>query len=360
MIPTVPSVSVCVPTYNYARFLPDCIESVIWQTFSNWELVITDDCSDDGTAELVARYAALDSRIRYTLNERRLGMHGNLQRAVESGIGRYRKILCADDWIAPRCLEVLFKLMEENPNVVLATCAEIHTDEGGRPLRQQFFFGKHLSIISGSAMLDRMVTGEGFGGNSSFFVRASAFQQTGGFDLSLLYAGDWDLGARLCRIGDYLHTDEPLFYGRTQPESSSSVNPKKLWDVIDSFVIPEKIFRPRKFMNLEWRRYYENLMLTTARCLVNIPIRYLRGDREYARNLAKIVRQHGNLPLGLLYLPVQVLKRAYNYVICIPSWGSSLPPEPGMGPPMRGGERIGVRNEPSGQDKNRMTKSTEF
>ena len=333
MIGEGPLISVCVPTYNYARFLPDCIESVISQTFSDWELVITDDCSDDGTAEVVARYAALDSRIRYILNERRLGMHGNMQRAVEAG--RYRKILCADDWIAPRCLEVLFNLMEENPNVVLATCAEIHTDEVGRPLRQQFLFGKPLSIISGGAMLDRMVAGEGYGGNSSFFIRASAFRQTGGFDLSLLYAGDWDLGARLCRIGDYLHTDEPLFYGRTQPASSSSVNPKKLWDVIDYFTVPEKIFRPRKFMNLEWRRYYQNLMRTTARYLVNIPIHYLRGDRQYARNLAKIVWQQGNLPLGFLYLPVQTLKRAYNYATCKPSWGRSLPPAPGMGPPMK-------------------------
>src|SRR5205085_1269065 len=197
--------------------------------------VITDDCSDDSTAELVRHYAESDRRIRYFVNERRLGMHGNLQRAAESGRGRYLKILCADDWLAPRCLEVLFRLMEEHPNVVLGTCAEIHTDEAGRALRQQFFFGKPLSIISGPVMLDRMVWGQGFGGNSSFFIRASAFREIGGFDLDLLYAGDWDLGARLCRAGDYLHTDEPLFYGRTQPVSSSSVNPKKLWDVIDYF-----------------------------------------------------------------------------------------------------------------------------
>ena len=162
-------------------------------------------------------------------------------------------------------------------------------------------------------MLDRMVTGEGFGGNSSFFIRSSAFQQIGGYNLSLLYAGDWDLGARLCRIGDYLHTDEPLFYGRSHPESFGAVNPKKLLDVIDYFVIPEKIFRPRNFMNREWRRYYRNLMLTTARDLVNVPIRYWRGDQEYAHNLLKVVWQHGNLPLGLLYCPIQALKRAYNY-----------------------------------------------
>ena len=49
-----PLVSVCVPTYNYGRFLPDCIESVQKQTFSDWELLITDDCSTDRTEEVVA------------------------------------------------------------------------------------------------------------------------------------------------------------------------------------------------------------------------------------------------------------------------------------------------------------------
>lgn len=328
-----PLVSVCVPTYNYARFLPDCIESVLQQTFAEWELVITDDRSDDDTAELVHRYAKSEPRIRYIINERRLGMHGNLQRATESGRGRYLKILCADDWMAPGCLNAMFRLMEDHPQVVLGTCAEIHTDEAGSPLRLQFFFRKPLSVIAGSAMLDRMVLGNGFGGNSSFFIRASAFREIGGFDLALLYAGDLDLCARLCRVGDYLHTDEPLFYGRTQAASSSSVNPKKLWDVIDYFVVPEKLFRPRKLMNLEWRRYYTNVMLTTARYLVNVPIRYLRGDTEYARNLLKVIWQHGNVPLGLLYAPIQAFCRLYNYVTARPSYGYWLPPEPGMGTP---------------------------
>jgi hypothetical protein len=189
-----PLVSVCVPTYNYARFLPDCIESVQHQTFSDWELVITDDCSDDATRELVRRYAQSEPRIRYMVNERRLGMNANLQRAANSGRGRYLKILCADDWLGSRCLAVMFRLMEEHPNVVLATSAEIHTDQIGRPLRQQFLFGKPLSIISGSRMLERMARMQGFGGNSSFFIRRSAYQEVGGYDPAVLYMrviGSW-------------------------------------------------------------------------------------------------------------------------------------------------------------------------
>src|SRR6266404_5055686 len=100
-------ISICVPTYNYARFLPDCIESIQQQTFSDWELLITDDCSDDSTPELVRRYAQSEPRIRYIVNEARLGMNANLQHAAHFAKGRYIKILCADDWLEPKYLEVL-------------------------------------------------------------------------------------------------------------------------------------------------------------------------------------------------------------------------------------------------------------
>jgi glycosyltransferase involved in cell wall biosynthesis len=333
-----PLISVCVPTYNYARFLPDCIESVKQQTFSDWELVITDDCSDDGTRELVRRYVLSEPRIHYIVNERRLGMNPNLRRAANSGRGRYLKILCADDWLAPRCLEVMFRLMERHPKVVLAASAEIHTDQIGRPLRQQFLFGKPLSIVSGATMLDRMARIQGFGGNSSFFIRRSAYKEVGGYDPAVLYAGDWELAGRLCRIGDYLHTDEPLFYGRTHPTSSSSNDPRKLLDVVDHFVVPERTFRPREFPDREWRRYLSANMRVTARSLMSTLIQYARGNRDYAFNLLRLVAKHGNVPLALFYLPIHVSSRLYNYVIGKPTYGDWLPAESRMGTPSHWGE----------------------
>ena len=254
-----PLVSVCVPTYNYRHFLRDCIESVRAQTLSDWELIICDDCSTDETSALVDSYAAIDSRIRYIRNEQRLGMNRNLKRAAGAGRGQYLKILCADDWLAPKCLEVLSGLLEKHPSVVLCTSAEVNTDLQGTPLQVQFLFGEHVSVIKGERMLDKMANGAGFGGNSSFMLRASAYHEVGGYDGAILYAGDYHLAARLCGIGDYIHTDEPLFYGRNQPDSSSSQDTRKLLDVIDWFEISEKIFRPRQIGNKEWRRYQKRM-----------------------------------------------------------------------------------------------------
>ena len=309
---TNPLISVCVPVYNQGRFLSDCIESVQEQTLADWELVICDDCSTDETAEVAQRYAAKDPRIRYMRNDQRLGMSANLKRAADLGTGKYLKILCSDDWLTPRCLEVLSGLMEKHPGVVLATSAEVYSDEVGTPLQVQFLFGERISIISGDVMLDRMARGSGFGGNSSFMISTSAYHEIGGFDSNLRYAGDYDLAARLCRSGNYLHTDEPLFYGRSHSESSTAQNPKLLLDVLDSFEIPGKIYQPRRFLNRDWRRYQMLTALLTARYLLNIALQYLRGNRSYATKLRDTILEHGNLLLGIPFLAVHIPIRLYN------------------------------------------------
>lgn len=303
-----PLVSVCVTSYNYARYLPACVESVRAQTYGRWELIVCDDCSTDDTPAVMARYAD-DPRIRYLRNERNLGMNGNLRHAAGQGTGEYVKVLCADDWMAPRCLERMVELMEAHPEAGIGTSAEFLADEAGRPLRVQFLFGEPVSVVPGERMLDGLSRGEGFGGNSSFFLRRAAYERVGGYDDTLVYAADTELAARLCRDGAYLHTDEPLFYGRQQPASSSSVNTRKLLDVRDAFTIADKTFRPRPPGSREWLRYQRLTALLTARYLFNYGMQRLRGDHEYARTLAGIVRERGNWAAGVPYLAVHVPAR---------------------------------------------------
>ncbi|NUQ74712.1 MAG: glycosyltransferase family 2 protein [Polyangiaceae bacterium] len=327
-----PAVSVCVPTYNYGRFLTDCIESVLQQDFSDLELVITDDNSTDGTAELVARFAAADPRVRYIKNEQRLGMNANIKRAADLARGRYIKMLCADDWIAPRCLSRMVDLMEQNPDVTLGTSACIVAAEDGRALKVEFLFGQNVSRIPGDEMLERMARGEGFGGNSSFFIRAEAYKKVGGYDGAIPYAADYHLAARLCQIGDYLHTDEPLFYGRLQATASSLTDPAKLLDVPDWFTIPQKIFRPRPAFSRSWRRYQQLSGLLTARYITQLGLEYARGHRAYAGALQNVLAREGNFLVGVPLLPLHIALRAVRRVT-----GTHLPafrpPEPWMGPP---------------------------
>jgi hypothetical protein len=222
--------------------------------------------------------------------------------------------------------------MEQNPSVSLATAAEVLSDEEGHPIQVQFLFGQPVSILPGERMLNRMARGEGFGGHSSFFIRTSAYKAIGGYDDSLLYASDMDVAARLCRTGDYLHIDRPLFYGRVQSTSSSAVNPGKLLDVIDSFEIPDKVFRPRRFANREWRRYQFLTANLTARYLTNIVLQEIRGQHEYARKLRELLKRNGNFIFGVPLLGIHIPTRIYRRVTGR-SKPTSLKPPPNAGTP---------------------------
>src|SRR5471032_2980636 len=97
---TAPKVSVLIPTYNYARFLPEAIESILAQDFQDFELLISDDCSTDNSAEVIARYAAQDKRIRFQIHSANLGMVQNWNWCLSQARGEFIKYVFGDDKLA--------------------------------------------------------------------------------------------------------------------------------------------------------------------------------------------------------------------------------------------------------------------
>jgi glycosyltransferase involved in cell wall biosynthesis len=114
-----PLVSIVTPVHNGARHLAECIESVLAQTYRNWDCTIVDNCSTDATREIARRYAAKDSRIRVRDNERLLPVVANHNHALRqvSPASRYCKLLFGDDWLFPECLDRMVSLAEEHPSV---------------------------------------------------------------------------------------------------------------------------------------------------------------------------------------------------------------------------------------------------
>src|SRR5436190_11792112 len=107
----------------HERYLPWCIESVLAQTFTDWELIICDDHSRDGSRQVGEAYARRDARIRFSVNDVNLGMYPNFRHVASLARGQYLKILCGDDWLHPECLEACVDLMERHPSCVIATPA---------------------------------------------------------------------------------------------------------------------------------------------------------------------------------------------------------------------------------------------
>ena len=100
-----PLVSICIPTYNGSQYLEACLDSVLSQSYPDFEVVIVDDQSSDNTWDLLNQYAARDNRIRLFRNEQNLGLVGNWNRCLELAQGEWIKFVFQDDWITPDCIE---------------------------------------------------------------------------------------------------------------------------------------------------------------------------------------------------------------------------------------------------------------
>ena len=114
-----PLVSIVTPVYNEAEYLAECIESILAQTYQNWDYTIVDNCSTDGSVEVARRYAAKDQRIRIHQNAQFLSVIRNHNVALRqiSRESKYCKMVLGDDWIFPNCLEQMVAVAEAHPSV---------------------------------------------------------------------------------------------------------------------------------------------------------------------------------------------------------------------------------------------------
>lgn len=117
-----PKISVVVPMYNVEKFINTCITSILQQTFTDFELILIDDCSTDKTLEIAKSFN--DSRIKILQNEKNLGMPGSVRNVgIEAAQGKYIFFCDDDDAILPNALEILLKAAKENnADVVNTTC----------------------------------------------------------------------------------------------------------------------------------------------------------------------------------------------------------------------------------------------
>jgi glycosyltransferase involved in cell wall biosynthesis len=117
--PSQPLVSIAVPVYNGQRYLAEALDSILCQTVSDLEIIISDNASTDETAAICARYAATDERVRYFRNNTNIGACPNFNICVGYATGRYFKWQPHDDVLEPEYLQKCIAALESNPNAVL-------------------------------------------------------------------------------------------------------------------------------------------------------------------------------------------------------------------------------------------------
>jgi len=219
----VTQISVIVPAYNVERFLPATLESIIAQTFEDWECVVVDDASTDGTLTEAERLAAADPRIR-VLPVR----HGGVSAARNAGMrasdpkAPYVTFMDADDVWIPGALDTLVGLLRENPDAIGAHGVADFIDESGRPLQPGEFAERgrrRPAIVNGRLEELSLAAPTGFStliaGTAIFppgllLVRREAYCRAGAFDETLAAGEDWEMLVRLSRLGDFTFTPDIL------------------------------------------------------------------------------------------------------------------------------------------------------
>ena len=206
--PAKPRLSVCIPTFNHAHFLTDAIESVLSQTYTDFELIVVDNFSTDGTRELVEGFASRDARVRYFCNECNVGPQENLNRCLQHASGEYVKLLCADDLLEVTCLEKSLIQFDSSPNIVLVSCARQLVDGRLNPIRIATYSNKNVTI-DGLAMINYSLFNGNYIGEPSavMFRRCDAVR---GFNTGYRLLIDLEMWLHLLEKGSLSYIAEPL------------------------------------------------------------------------------------------------------------------------------------------------------
>ncbi|WGV27383.1 glycosyltransferase family 2 protein [Halotia branconii] len=214
-----PRLSIGLPVYNGEKFLKEAIDSLLAQTFEDFELVISDNASTDKTEEICRAYVNQDKRIRYYRNEKNLGCARNFNRVFELSSGEYFKWAAYDDLHAPEFISKCIEVLDQDPGIILCYSQIYFIDEHGKFLQN---YDIQLQVDSPKPherfheLLAKNLCYQSYG-----VVRASALKKIppmGSYALA-----DGILLLRLGILGRFYEIPEYLFFARYHPQQSMSM-----------------------------------------------------------------------------------------------------------------------------------------
>jgi glycosyltransferase involved in cell wall biosynthesis len=216
-------VSIIVPNYNHARYLPKRIESILRQRYQDFELILLDDCSTDESRSILSRYAD-DPRVRVEFNDVNSGStFKQWNKGVRLGRGEYIWIAESDDYADEKLLEVLVKALDRDDRIAFAYCRSWYVDADGAVNGSG---DRHLDkldtelwsadfVMDGREHCRKYSLRSPVIGNASGAVfRKSSYERVGGADESLRLCGDWKLWAAMALSGRVAYANARLNYFR--------------------------------------------------------------------------------------------------------------------------------------------------
>lgn len=273
-------VSVLIPTYNYARFLDEAIQSVFGQSYQNFELIIVDNNSTDNTTEIVSKYLN-DPRVSFYKNKKNLGLVGNWNKCLEYAKGTYIKFLLADDKFAPTVLEEMVSVMRRYPNVVLVTS---NSEMFGS--RSKLRISNFIGLQKGRELIYNCLkegSGNLIGEPTTVMIRKSTLDEVGKFNAEYACLVDFNFWLRLLNHGDAYFIAKSLSYFRVHNDQFSSKLNVGNW--IEEYKFYREVknhnpyqVEPKQFHHLGLDHVIKDRAMHCERGLYRILPRFFKGN----------------------------------------------------------------------------------
>ncbi|HWN09388.1 MAG TPA: glycosyltransferase family 2 protein [Pyrinomonadaceae bacterium] len=217
-----PLLTVVMPVYNALPFLDDSISSILQQTWSNFEFVILDDASTDGSSEALREWSRRDHRIKVYRSETRLGLSGSANLVMSKARAAVVARMDADDVSHPERLQRQWEIMESRPDVVVVGTLCVGIDERGREVRPR----DRWRLLRRSAYIPFP--------HGSVMFRRSAFDRAGGYSAEAEGGEDQDLFSRMSEQGTVVTLPDVLYRYRYHSRNATLLNGLR------AVVLPEK------------------------------------------------------------------------------------------------------------------------
>lgn len=212
-----PRLSIGLPVYNGERFLRFALDSILTQTYRDFELIISDNASTDETKQICQEYASRDSRIRYVRNMENIGATANFNKVFKMGRGELFKWAAADDTISPTFLEKCIEVLDSDPGIILSYSKVDRIDSSGE-IEGTYDYPMRVSAPTPVTRFSDLILVNHFCVAVFGVVRREVLAQT---PLIVSYVGsDRVLLAELGLRGRLYEIPEYLFHRRDHPQTS--------------------------------------------------------------------------------------------------------------------------------------------
>lgn len=217
---TTPKISVIMPVYNAEKYIKDSIDSILSQTFVDFEFIIIDDCSSDTCWKIIQEHTGLDNRIVPIRNDVNLKISKTLNRGINVARGKYICRMDADDWSYPDRLEKQYDFMEKNPDVVISGGTMEICDENMK------IIGIRKYNLTDKKIREKLFYYSPFC-HGSTICKLDYMKLIKGYNEYLHDAEDYDMYFRICLFGKFANISDIIYRMRTNPKGVSVLKSKR-------------------------------------------------------------------------------------------------------------------------------------